>query len=91
MPNSRGTNVSRHFLQASVLAIALLFAASLVAQHAQGPKYDAQTETKMKGTVEDVRSPSSAKEIVYLLMRTGTDTTVEVYLCPKSFLELTLR
>src|SRR5262249_2874959 len=62
---------------------------SLSAQHAQAPsspKYDAQTETKLQGTVDDVRSPSSAKEIVYLVVKMGADTTVEVYLCPKSFL-----
>jgi hypothetical protein len=41
----------------------------------------------MKGTVDDVRLPSSAKEIVYLLIKTGSDTTVEVYVCPKSFLD----
>ena len=61
-----------------------------MAQHAQGPnspKYDAQTETTLKGTVDDVRLPSGAKEIVYLQVKTGTDTTVEVYVCPKSFLD----
>lgn len=89
MLNSRRTKPSKRFLGSIVPAIALFYAVSLVAQHAQGPsspKYEAQTETKMKGTVDDVRLPSSAKAIVYLLMKTDTDT-VEVYLCPKSFLD----
>jgi len=63
----------------------------LVAQKAQEtnrPKYDLNTETKMKGTVEEVKLPpkGSEKEIAYLLVKTGTDT-VDVYLCPKSFLD----
>ena len=42
----------------------------------------------MKGIVEDVRLPpkGSEKEVAHLLVKTGTDT-VDVYLCPKSFLD----
>ena len=90
MPDSRRIKPSKRFLSPIVPAIALFYAVSLLAQHAQGPsspKYEVQTETKMTGTVDEVRLPSSAKAIVYLLMKTGTDTTVEVYLCPKSFLD----
>jgi hypothetical protein len=63
----------------------------LVAQKApetNRPKYDLTTETKMKGTVEEVRLPPAGKdkEIAHLLVKTGTDT-VDVYLCPKSFLD----
>ena len=90
MPNSGHTKSSRLFLKSIVPAVAIFCAVSLVAQHAQGPgspKYDAQTETKLKGTVDDVKMPSGAKEIVYIVMRTGADTTVEVYVCPKSFLD----
>lgn len=52
------------------------------------PKYDSHTETKMKAIVEEVRLPpkGSEKEVVYLLLKTGTET-VDVYLCPKSFLD----
>lgn len=74
-------------------AIVLLFvsyaAVFLVGQQAQGttsPKYDFQTEAKMKGTVDEVRLPAGAKEIVHLLVKTDADT-VDIYLCPKSFLE----
>ena len=90
MPISGRTKPSKHFRSAMVPAIALFYALSLVAQHAQGPsspKYDAQTETRMKGTVDDVRLPSSPKEIVYLVMKTDPATSVEVYLCPKTFLD----
>jgi len=76
-------------LQAKIAAIAIICAVSLVAPYAQGassPKYDLQTEAKLKGVVEEVRLPPSAKEIVHLLVNTGTDT-VDVYLCPKSFLD----
>jgi hypothetical protein len=90
MPTYGRTKPFKYSLSAIVPAIALFYAISLMAQHAQGPgspKYDAQTETQMKGTVDDVRLPSSTKEIVYLRMKTDPATTVEVYLCPKSFLD----
>ena len=42
----------------------------------------------MKGTVEEVRLPpkGSEKEIAHLLVKNGTES-VDVYLCPRSFLE----
>ena len=78
------------------LAIALLCTLSLCAvpldaqkaQEANRPKYDIHTEAKMKGAVEEMKLPpkGSEKEVVHLLVKTGTDT-VDVYLCPKSFLD----
>jgi hypothetical protein len=52
------------------------------------PKYDLQTETKIKGTVDEVKMPAkgSEKEVVHLMLKTGSDT-VDVYLSPKSFLD----
>jgi hypothetical protein len=52
------------------------------------PKYDVHSETKMKGTVEEVKLPpkGSEKEVVHLLVKNATET-VDVYLCPKSFLD----
>ena len=52
------------------------------------PKYDLNTETKMKVTVEEVKLPpkGSEKEIAHLLGKSGADS-VDVYLCPKSFLD----
>ena len=42
----------------------------------------------MKGTVEELKLPpkGSVKEVAHLMVRTGTDT-VDVYLCPKAFLD----
>jgi hypothetical protein len=52
------------------------------------PKYDVHTETKMKVTVEEAKLPpkGSEKEIAHLLVKNATET-VDVYLCPKSFLD----
>ena len=52
------------------------------------PKYDSQTETKLKGTVQDITlpGPGHGKEIVRLVMKVGNDA-IDVYLCPKSFLD----
>jgi hypothetical protein len=65
----------------------LALAASLSAQ-TSSPKYDVQTETKMKGTVEEMKTPpkGNEKEIVHMLAKAGADT-VDVYLCPQSFLD----
>jgi hypothetical protein len=73
-------------LLCTLLCIAPLFAQK--AQQTSPPKYDVHTETKMKGTVEEVQLPpkGSEKEAAHLLVKTGTDT-VDIYLCPKSFLD----
>jgi len=76
---------SRRLSRPPISSIAILTAATLIAQTTP-PKYDVQTETKMKGSVEEVRLPPSAKGIVHLLVKTDTDTA-DVYLCPKSFLD----
>jgi hypothetical protein len=78
-----------------ILFLTLLLAAlSLVPALAQKnpepspPKYDVHTEMKMKGTVEEVKLPpkGSEKEIAHLLVKNATES-VDVYLCPKSFLD----
>src|SRR5512136_2536235 len=71
-------------------AIAILCTVPLLAQKAQEtnpPKYDVHTETKLKGAVEEVKLPpkGSEKEIAHLLVKSATNT-VDVYLCPASFL-----
>ena len=71
--------------------LTLLLVASLVAQKTpkpSPPKYDLHTEAKIKGTIDEVKLPpkGSEKEIVYLLVKSGTDS-VDVYLCPKSFFD----
>jgi hypothetical protein len=73
--------------------LALFCLLPVIAQKAQGndassPKYDPHTETNMKGKVEEVKLPpkGSEKEMVHLLVKNGTEP-VDVYLCPKSFLE----
>ncbi len=52
------------------------------------PKYDPATETKVKGIVEQLKlvPPSGGKPVVYVVMKNGTDA-VEVFLCPKKFLD----
>ena len=57
-------------------------------QEPSPPKYDIHTETKMKVTVEEVKLPpkGSEKEIAHLLVKNTTET-VDVYLCPKAFLD----
>jgi hypothetical protein len=51
------------------------------------PSYDLATETKMKGTIEELKLPEkgSEKKGAHLTLKSGTDT-LDVYLCPKSYL-----
>lgn len=88
---SRESSMSDDLWKIFVLTVVLLCALPLVAQKTQeptSPKYDVHTEIKMKGTVEEVQLPpkGSEKLAVHLLLKTDTDT-VDVYLCPKSFLD----
>jgi len=91
MGRSAQANPSSSLWKPILAAVALLCAVSMVAQKTPqtgAPKYDVQTETKMKGTVEEVKLPAkgSEKEAVHLLVKAGTET-VDVYLCPASFLD----
>ena len=63
-----------------VVAVALLAQAPL--------KYDPATETKLKGTVAELKfvPPRGAKTVAYLVIKSGADT-VQVFLCPKTFLD----
>jgi predicted PhzF superfamily epimerase YddE/YHI9 len=76
-----------------LICFAALFAVPARAQKTESkvpgpPKYDLQTETKIKVTVEEVKMPpkGSEKEVVHLMVKTGSDT-LDVYLTPKSFLD----
>ncbi len=73
------------------LFISALLVVSAVAQKAAKPappKYDLQTETKIKGTIDEVKLPAkgSEKEIAHLLVKNGADT-LDIYLCPKAFMD----
>jgi hypothetical protein len=56
------------------------------ANDAAAPKYDLHTETTVKGTVEELKVPQKGNEIAHLMVKSGSGT-IDVYLCPKSFLE----
>src|SRR6185369_4239396 len=91
MPRSREIGRLQLWWKASLLPIAILITLPLTAQKAQkisGPKYDLSTETKVKGTVEEVRLPpkGNEKDVAHLLLKSGSET-VDVYLCPKAFLD----
>jgi hypothetical protein len=68
-----------------VAAIALL-ATSAFCQ--APPKYDPATETKFKGIVEELKfvPPTGTKPIAYLVLKSSPDA-VQVFLCPKKFLD----
>jgi hypothetical protein len=73
----------KHLLKFTAIAF---LAASAFAQ--APPKYDPATEATLKGTVEQLKlvPPTGGKPMAYLTMKTSPDS-VEVFLCPKSFLD----
>ena len=52
------------------------------------PKYDAATETTLKVSVEELKlvPPTGGKPVAYLVTKNGSDA-VQIFLCPKSFLD----
>src|SRR5271169_1998109 len=64
----------------------VLLATSVLAQ--APPKYDPTTETKVKGVVEELKfvPPTGGKPAAYLVVKSVADS-VNVFLCPKSFLD----
>lgn len=78
-----------HKLLLQLAAVGVLTSAAL---SQAPPKYDRATETTLKATVQELKlvPPSGNKPIAYLLTKTGPDKdkdTIEVFLCPKSFLD----
>jgi hypothetical protein len=70
--------------------LVVLFISIASAQKGQtnAPRYDPHTEAKMKGIVEELNLPpkGSEREAAHLLLKDGT-ANLDVYLCPKSFLD----
>ena len=78
-------------LLGKVFFLLLIVAAGLLPAYAQAagaPKYDLTSESKFKVTVQDLKLPAkgSEKEPAHLLVTSGQDT-IDVYLCPKAFLD----
>ena len=72
-----------------LLAVAVVAASvSPMGAQAGSPKYDATTEAKFKVTVQDLKLPAKGneKDAAHLLVKDGSDT-LDIYLCPKSFLD----
>lgn len=70
------------------LILASILISGAFAHSQAGPKYDVTTETKFKGTIEDLKLPEKAnnKEIAHLTIKSGTET-FDLYLCPKFFMD----
>lgn len=73
----------KQLLQVAAFALIAAFACSQTV-----PKYDPSTETTFKGTVTELKivPPSGPKPMAYLTTKSDKDN-VEVFLCPKKFLD----
>ena len=78
---------NKHLSFVLVMAFAVVFNLSAVAQQPPPPKYDLHSEAKIKGTVEELKLPTSeSKKAIAELALKSDSGTVEIYLCPKAFL-----
>ena len=79
--------MSIHARRLFATAFSLLIATSVFAQ-AGAPKYDLTAEAKFKVTVQDLKLPAKGneKDAAHLLVKSGDDT-IDIYLCPKAFLD----
>lgn len=79
----------RRLLQTAFSVMTLVAAGALpMTGPAPAPKYDLATEAKMKGTVEEFKLPAKGneKDVAHLVVKSGADS-IDIYLCPKSFLD----
>jgi hypothetical protein len=83
-----GMRSSQFNIRASLLTLIILLLCSAFSLAQAAPKYDASTEAKFKGTIEEMKIPPKGKEkeIAYVTIKSGTDT-FEIYLCPKSYID----
>jgi hypothetical protein len=79
-------SIALNFRRILILTFSVFVVTAASAQ--AGPKYDIATEAKFKGTINDLKLPpkGSEKEIAHLLIKMGDDT-LDIYLCPKSFMD----
>ena len=75
-----------------LLQLAAIALVATTAFYQAPPKYDPASETTVKGTVGELKlvPPTGGKPLAYLVMKTGPDRekdTVQIFLCPKSFLD----
>ena len=70
----------------AILALFIAFGTLISCKKETSP--DVATEAKFKGTINDLKLPpkGSEKEIEHLLIKIGDDT-LDIYLCPKSFID----
>jgi hypothetical protein len=79
----------RRSLQTTALTAAMVVVQAWpMSGPASAPKYDVATESKMKVIVEELKLPAKGneKEVAHLMVKSGSET-LDIYLCPKSFLD----
>lgn len=70
----------------SVMLAWLALASTSVGQKAS-VAYDLTTETKMKGTVLELKMPAKGdKEVAHMMLKSG-ENTIDIFLAPRAFLE----
>ena len=81
-----GPKLNQLFKRLLKLAAISFLTAAAFSQAA--PKYDPATETTFKGVVQELKfiPATGAKPVAYLVLK-GSPDAIEVFLCPKKFLD----
>lgn len=74
------------FVIATILILSVAMWAQKTGSQTIGQKYDLTTETKLKGTVDEVKVIPGPSEGVHLMVKSGTDT-IFVHVAPEAFLK----
>jgi len=74
------------YLTLRTVLILTIVLSSFAATAQAPPNYNPETETKINAVVSELKFTSTAKPAALLIVKSGPDT-VEVFLCPKSFLD----
>ena len=88
---NRPVGVPARLCAACLLLLALCSLALAQTQHATAKtsalKYDLKAEKKLKGVVQEMKEVGEGRSaLMHLVLKNGTDT-VNVYLCPHSFIK----
>ncbi len=79
---------SRHVFTSMVLLLFCVTVALLpAAGQKTGPKYDPSTETKIKGTIEEIKTIPGDMEGIHVVLKTANGNVL-VHMAPKEFLDL---
>lgn len=83
----RSHSLKALFVIGTILVLSLtMLSAQRTGSQTIGQKYDLTTETKLKGTIEEVKVIPGPSEGIHLMLKSGTETSF-IHVAPETFLK----